>query len=121
MKLSNHVGAAAPLVQNAIGQLNSVIAASMGKRDLSDFLMNSLGLGSVWSEIQTLGGNVVAQLFSIAGQLLFAGKEIFNQVKAIFSQLASDLTNHVGAASPLVQNAISQVTQRKLLNVFTKK
>ena len=91
------------------------------QRDVSDFIINTLGLGSVWDEIKGVGANAVATLISEGMQLLFAGKEVINQAKEIFSQLVSDLTNHTASASTLVNAAIAQVGQilnSKLNNSF---
>ncbi len=110
--LTNHVGDAVPLVQNAVAQLNQVLSGSIGgKRDVVDFLLNSFGLGQVWSTIQQSGNNLVAQFQAVLTQLLFAGQQAINNAKPIFSQLVSDLTNHIGDAVPLVQNAVAQLTQ----------
>ena len=46
-----------------------------GKRGISDFIFQTLGLGSVLSEIQNLGGNFVSQIIAIGSQLLFAGTQ----------------------------------------------
>ncbi len=73
--------------------------------------MNTIGLQGVWTEIQTLGNNLQAQLISEAMQLVFAGKDILEQAKQIFAQLVTDLTNHTGNASTMVQAAINQVAE----------
>ena len=81
----------------------------MANRDLSDFILNVLGLQSVWDEIQSLGSNFVAQLLNEGMQLVFAGQDVLAQAQAIFSQLVTDLTAHTGNAATLVQAAIAQV------------
>ena len=82
-----------------------------GKRGVTDFLLQTLGLGSVWNEIQTLGGNFVAQLTTVGVQLLFAGKQVLDQAKLIFAKLVSDLTNHTADAATLVAQAIGSINQ----------
>ena len=82
-----------------------------GKRGVTDFLLQTLGLQSVWNEIQTLGGNFAAQLIAIGAQLLFAGSQSLNNAKAIFAKLVSDLTNHTSDASTLVSQAIGSLNQ----------
>ena len=82
-----------------------------GKRGVSDYLLQSLGLGSVVSEIQNLGGNFISQLVAIASQILFAGKQILEQAKPILSKLVSDLTNHVGDAKTIVSQTIASLSQ----------
>ena len=109
--LINHTGTASGLVQAAIAQVAELLKDQTQKRDLADFLVNQLGLGQVWEEIQNLGGNVVAQLLNEAMQLVFAGQDVLAQAQAIFSQLVSDLVNHTGVASNLVQAAIAQVAE----------
>ncbi len=74
-------------------------------------MLNSFGLNQVWSTIQQAGSNLVGQFQAVLTQLLFAGQQAWNNAKPIFSQLVSDLTNHVGDAVPLVQNAVAQLTQ----------
>ena len=109
--LINHTGTASGLVQVAIAQVAELLKDQTQKRDLADFLVNQLGLGQVWEEIQNLGGNVVAQLLNEAMQLVFAGQDVLAQAQSIFSQLVSDLVNHTGVASNLVQAAIAQVAE----------
>ncbi len=82
-----------------------------GRRGVADFLLQNLGLSSVWNEIQTLGGNFVAQLTTIGAQLLFAGKQTLDNAKAIFAKLVSDLTNHTADAATLVAQAIGSLNQ----------
>merc|ERR1719223_2292739 len=89
----------------------AAILASSEKRDLADFIVNQLGLGSVWEEIQNLGSNTVAQLIQEGLQLLVSGKEVVAQAKEIFDKLVQDLINHTGTASGLVQAAIAQVAE----------
>ena len=69
-----------------------------GKRGVTDFLLQTLGLQSVWNEIQTLGGNFAAQLIAIVAQLLFAGSQSLNNAKEILAKLVSDLTNQTSDA-----------------------
>ena len=116
--LINHTGTASGLVQAAITQVAELLKDQTQKRDLADFLVNQLGLGQVWEEIQNLGGNVVAQLLNEAMQLVFAGQDVLAQAQAIFSQLVSDLVNHTGVASNLVQAAIAQVAELLKSNLF---
>ena len=71
--------------------------------------MNTLGLGSVWSTIQSLGGNFVSQLMAIGTQLIFAGKQILDQAKPILSKLVSDLSNHVGDGSQIIAQSIASL------------
>ena len=82
-----------------------------GKRGISDFIFQTLGLGSVLSEIQNLGGNFVSQIMAIGSQLLFAGTQALNNAKPILAKLVSDLTNHVGDAATIVAQAIASLSQ----------
>ena len=52
-----------------------------GKRDLADFFLNTLGLGSIWGEIQNVGAGLLAQFTAEITQLLFAGQQVLAQAK----------------------------------------
>jgi nucleoside diphosphate kinase len=112
--LTNHVGDATTIVSGAVAQLAQVLASS-GKRsadkDVVDFLLNSFGLGNIWTTVQQAGASLVAQFQGQLTQLLFAGQQAWNNAKPIFSQLVADLTNHAGDAVPLVSQAVAQLTQ----------
>ena len=84
-----------------------------GKRGAADFLLQQLGLQSVWKEIQSLGGNFDSQILAIGSQLLFAGKQAFNNAKPILSRLNSDLTYHVGMLLQLAIASLKQVVGSK--------
>ena len=58
--MKNHASDAVPLVSAAISQLSQVLQGA-GKRDVVDFLINSFGLGQVWSTIQQAGQNLLGQ------------------------------------------------------------
>ena len=98
--------------------IDAVPIEKTNQRDISDFIVNSLGLGTVWSEIQNTGSNLVATLISEGMQLLFAGKEVVAQAKAILAQLVADLTNHTNTASTLVAAAVSQISEILKSNSF---
>ena len=111
-ELTNHgkqsIYAASQMVAQAINKVSQIITAR-DRRDLQSFVINELGLGLVWDEIQSLGANVVAQILNEGMQLVFAGQDVYNQAIAIFKQLVSDLTNHTSNASTLVTAAIQTV------------
>ena len=65
----------------------------------------------VWSEIQTLGSNLVAQLQAVLTQLLFAGQEKWQQAQQILNTLVYDLVNHIGNASTIVSQAITALSE----------
>ncbi len=104
--LKNHVGDAVPLVQNAVGQLTQVLSNASGKREVVDFLLNSFGLGQVWSTVQQAGVNLVAQFQALLTQLLFSGQAAINNAKPILAQLVKDLQNHAGDAVTIVAQAV---------------
>lgn len=83
-------------------------------------MINQIGLGAVWEEIQNQGANVVAQLLNEAMQLVFSGQDILAQAQAIFKQLANDLINYTGSASSLVQSVIAQVANLLKSNLSFK-
>jgi hypothetical protein len=97
--------------------INTVLAQVLsGKRDakanaILDFILNAFNLSGVWDTISALGSQVVAQFTAIASQLLFAGTQVWNNAKPIFSQLVSDLTNHAGDAVTIVAQAIASLNQ----------
>ncbi len=68
-------------------------------------------MGSVWSEIQGVGSNLIATLVSEGMQLLFAGKEVVAAAKQVLAQLVADLTNHTASASSLVAAAVAQIAE----------
>jgi len=110
--LTNHTANASTLVTAAIQTVAALLnknPSRMARIDIVDFLLNTLGLQSVWTEIQDLGNNFVAQIISEGFQLIFAGQEKLQAAQAIFNQLVSDLTNHTAGASGLVAQAIAQV------------
>merc|ERR1712127_951809 len=119
--------AATSIVTQAIKDVAAILASSE-KRDLADFIVNQLGLGSVWEEIQNLGSNTVAQLIQEGLQLLVSGKEVVAQAKEIFDKLVQDLINHTGTASGLVQaweeiqnlggNVVAQLLNEAMQLVF---
>ena len=78
---------------------------------MADFIVNQLGLGAVWDQIQALGGEPVAALIQEGIELIGAGKEVYNQAKEIFKQLVQDLIAHTSDAAVLVNAAIAQVAE----------
>jgi stress-induced morphogen len=127
-ELTNHgiqtAQAAAQMVAQAINKVNGILSGkttrAVQQRDLQSFVINELGLGLVWDEIQSLGANVVAQILNEGMQLVFAGQDVYNQAIAIFKQLVSDLTNHTSNASTLVTAAIQTVAALLNSNYFFK-
>ena len=85
------------------------------QRDMSDFIINQLGLGPIWDIIQEVGNGAVSQIISEGLQLIVSGQEKFNKAKEVFAQLVSDLKDHgvqtVQTASQMVAQAINQVSQ----------
>jgi exonuclease VII small subunit len=109
--LTSHTGNAAVIVQNAINMVAELLKKPSEKRDVADFILNTLGLQGVWDDIQALGGNFVAQLLNEGMQLVFAGQDKLAQAQLIFAQLVADLTSHTGNAAVIVQNAINMVAE----------
>ena len=113
-ELTNHgiqtAQTAVNFVKEAIKEVAAILSGSE-KRDIADFLLNTIGLQGVWDEIQSLGGNFAEQLIAEGMQLVFAGKDVLAQAQVIFAQLVTDLTAHTGNAATIVQNAINMVAQ----------
>jgi len=108
--LVNHTSNASTILQQAVQQLAQVLSNG-GKRDLVDFFLNTLGLGSIWGEIQNVGANLLAQFTAEITQLIFSGQAILAQAKPILQQLAADLISHTGNASTILQQAVQQLGQ----------
>ena len=75
------------------------------------FFLNFFFIFLVWSEIQTLGSNLVAQLKAVLTQLLFAGQEKWQQAQQILNTLVYNLVNHIGNASTIVSQAITALSE----------
>lgn len=88
---------------------------SVQQRGLQDFVINELGLGSVWTIIQEVGNGAVSQIVSEGLQLVVAGQDKLKQAQAVFQQLVEDLTGHgiqtLQTASQMVAQAIKKVSQ----------
>jgi hypothetical protein len=116
-EMTNHAGNAVQLVSQAVLQLTTVLhqgglrsAVELTPKGLSDLLINSFGLGQVWTTIQSVGSSLVGQFTSILTQLLFAGQQMWQQAIPVFNNLVSELTNHAGNAVQLVSQAVLQLT-----------
>ncbi len=77
--LVNHIGNASTIVSQSIVALSQILSNQNGKRDLADFFLNTLGLGSIWSEIQNVGAGLLAQFTAEITQLVFSGQQVINQ------------------------------------------
>jgi cell division septum initiation protein DivIVA len=97
-------------LNNVVNNLVSQLLSATGKRDLSDMILNTLGLGAVWDEIKNLGNGFLEQLTTIGTLLFFQGTAVWNQAKPILAQLVSDLTAHTGNAVTIVNQAIAQLS-----------
>ena len=80
------------------------------EKAITDFIVNTFGLQSVWAEIQTLGSNLTAQFQTILTQLLFAGQDKWTQAQTLFNTLVFDLTNHIGDASTIVTQTVQALS-----------
>jgi len=113
--LTNHGSDAVTIVAQAIAQLNQVIAGAgkraIAQRDLMSTIVSMLGLDQVWSTITALGSSVYLQFINIGTQLLFAGQQVWSQVKPVLSQLKDDLINHTGDAVTIVAQTIASLNQ----------
>jgi hypothetical protein len=110
--LINHTGDAVTIVAQTIATLNQIIGAGKrdaNQKDLISTIVSSLGLGSVWSTITALGSSVSSQFIQIGTQLLFAGQQVWAQVKPVLAQLVADLTNHAGDAVTIVAQTIASL------------
>jgi len=106
--VKDHLGNAAPFVQNAVGQLNQLLRPQ-GKRDLSDFIFGALGLGAIKESFQGISANLVQSFQAALTQLLLQGTQALNNARPIIQQLVSDLTSHVGNSGTIVQGALQQL------------
>ena len=112
--LINHTGDAVTIVAQTIATLNQIIGAGKrdaNQKDLISTIVSSLGLGSVWSTITSLGSAVYLQFIQIGTQLLFAGQQVWAQAQVVLNQLKNDLLNHTGDAVTIVAQSIASLNQ----------
>jgi len=109
--LQSHLGNSSTILQAAVQQLAQILNNNGGKRDLADFFLNTLGLGNIWAEIQNVSSGLLAQFTAEITQLIFSGQQVLAQAKPILQQLASDLQNHLGNSSTILQAAVQQLAQ----------
>jgi len=107
--LTNHFGDASTIVAQAVQSLAGILGGQRGIVDMISNLVGGLNLGSVWTEIQNAGSNLAAMLMSELAQILVSGQQVINNAKPILQQMISDLTNHFGDASTIVQQAVNQL------------
>merc|ERR1712127_381071 len=119
-QVTSNPGQAAQLVQNALPIIQGIIAAS-GKREVEDikqkmdkqiitnFILNTLGLGNIWSNITALGSGVVANLTALLTDVFWGGASVIFAVRPILTQLAQAVAANPSNAAALVQEAIANV------------
>lgn len=110
--LKEHADNAVPLVQGAIAQLQALLSRPSGninKRDLQQFVLNSLGLGAVIDNLRDLTGQAIAQLVLAGLNLIQAGRDKLDQAKQILAALIDDLRNHVLNSQQFVQQAVQAI------------
>ena len=66
-------------------------------------------LSTLWETVLAIGGALYDQFMLVMYQLLFAGTAIWNQVTPIFTQLMTDIVNHVSDASIYIEQALAQI------------
>lgn len=97
------------LVQQAATSF--ILGHFFGKRDLVSSVLSVLGLNDLFQTVVSAGQGAVAQLTNVASQLLFAGKQIWQQAQGVLVQLHSDLSDHADQAKPIIANAVAQLSQ----------
>jgi len=96
-------------IQQALSSLNKIL--NNNKRDLSPFFLQEFDLTDVWSEIEALGYPYVGQLQEILTRLLLGNQNQWQQAKAVFKVLVSNLKDHTVDASVAVSQAITSLRQ----------
>jgi len=112
--LLNHTGDAVTIVAQSIASLNQILGSGKrdaNQKDLISTIVSSLGLTQVWSTITSLGSAVYLQFINIGTQLLFAGSQVWAQVRPVLNQLKDDLINHTGDAVTIVAQSIASLNQ----------
>lgn len=93
------------------GAMSFILGHFFGKRDLVSSVLSVLGLNDLFQTVVSAGQGAVAQLTNVASQLLFAGKQIWQQAQGVLVQLHSDLSDHADQAKPIIANAVAQLSQ----------
>jgi len=117
-ELTNHgiqtAQTAVNMVKEAIKEVAAILSSSQ-KRSIQDLIINQLGLGAIWDQIQVLGNGFVSQIISEGMQLVFAGKDKLAAAQAVFANLVDELTNHgiqtAQTAVNMVKEAIKEVAE----------
>ena len=74
-------------------------------------VLQILGLDKIWTQIQSFGSNIVAQVLQVATQIVFLGKKAIAQAQQVVAQLAIDLKNHANDGKQYVEKAINDLKQ----------
>ena len=102
----------------------SFIKRNEGKRDITDYMMNQIGLQKVIDALKSSSANVTAQfqlvLLQQVSQLLFASQEVAAKSKIVLENLILDLHNHTGNAVDIVHKAIENLNHALIENISQK-
>jgi len=82
--LVNHIGNASTIVSQAITALSEILSNQNGKRDndkLIEMLLDNLGFGNIWWQIQYADAAILAQFSAQMVQLLFCSPKALDQAK----------------------------------------
>jgi hypothetical protein len=112
--LKEHAGNTAPYVEKAIAALQAIAKGSSYNAEARflpnlslGFLEDIFGLSKAKDAIAELSSGVQSQFLALFTQLLFAGKQAFEQAKQVAVQLKDDLFEHATNSGPYVQKAIN--------------
>lgn len=115
IRIENILDSLKPKIIEVINQISNTLDISSERNSIIDYIINSFGLGQVWSIIQSLGNQVVIQFTNIAAQLLFAGQQIWNSAQDIFNNLKDELLNHTVDAVFSVASALNSLNNLLIL------
>ena len=83
--LFNHIGNASTIVSQAITALSEILSNQNGKRDndklILVMLLDYLGFGNIWWQIQYADATILAQFSAQMVQLLLCGQKALDQAK----------------------------------------
>ena len=95
-----------------------------GKRDVTDYLMNQIGLQTVLDTLKTSGVNLTEQFQIVLTRqltkLLFSSQDTILKSKAVLNKLLLDLHNHASNTFDIVNAAIEDLNKVLVENIQTQ-
>ena len=82
---------------------------SVLQRGLTEFVLNTFGLGGVWDQIQSVGSALSGQLINVLAKLVFKGKKVWDLAKPVLAVMVSELKDHSVSGAQAVAQAIADL------------